>query len=258
MKRKLTVALAAAALAVIPATTAMAAGHAAEIVVVHGVPGLEVDILVDGDAVLEGVNYTDVAVTELPGGDYTVSVNAAGTDDEVLSLTASVTDGASYTIAAHLDADGNPVLQAFVNDNSQSGIQPFHLAAFPAVDILSGDTAVLEGVTNGQTALIPVDGGTTVEAVGIGAAGTGEAAIELGDITVPEGTVILAYAIGPDEGADLPDVVTQTIDVVDDPVVPAGDAGLAATGLPTWALALMVLGALSLAVPVVAGARGRR
>lgn len=265
MNRKLTVALAAAALAVIPATAAVADGHEnAEVVVVHGVPGLEVDVLVDGAAAIEGFNFGDVVVTELPAGDYDLGVAAAGTTDAILSLSASLSGGSSVTVAAFLDEDGDPQLQAFANETSATGIQPFHLASFPAVDILSGDTAVLEGVTNAMTARIDVPGGATVDAVGIGAAGTGEAALELGDVTVPDDTLVLAFAIGPDEGEELPTVVVETVAVAGDAMTAPsaehspGEAGLASTALPTWALALMLIGALALAAPVVATARSRR
>ncbi len=263
MKKTLTVALAAAALAVVPATTAMAAGHdTAEVVIVHGVPGLEVDILVNGETSdITGFNFgDDPVVIDVPAADYTFGVAATGTTDAVLELDATLEAGASYSAVAYLDTDGDPQLQAFANETGATGIQPFHVANFPAVDILAGDTAVLEGVTNGQTARIDVDGGTTVEAVGIGAAGSGEAALELGDVTVPEDTLILAYAIGPDEGAELPSVVTAAVDVTSDAPTAEhspGEAGLASSSLPAWAMALMAVGALSLAVPTVATARRR-
>ncbi|MEX0868760.1 MAG: hypothetical protein WD011_03725, partial [Nitriliruptoraceae bacterium] len=139
-------------------------------------------------------------MTELPAGDYTLAVAAAGTTDAVLELDATLTAGTSVTVAAYLDPNGVPQLRAFVNENDASGIQPFHLANFGAVDILAGGDVALAGVTNGQTARIDVEGGTTVSNVGIAAAGSGTSAIALGDVTVPAGTLVLAYAIGPDEG----------------------------------------------------------
>jgi hypothetical protein len=278
MKTKLTVALAAAALAVVPATAAFADAHDgnAEIVVVHGVPGLEVDVLVNGDAAIEGFNFGDTVVTELPAGDYDLAVAAAGTTEPVLSLSASVEAGASYTIAAYLQEGGDPTLEAFANENDATGIQPFHLADFGAVSIIAGGDIALDDVTNGVTARIDVDGGTTVPGVGIGVAGSTEAAIALGDVTVPADTLVLAYAIGPDEGEELPTVVTEAIavpaaadagdDAADDDAdeveqphtVDAGSAGLADQGLPLWVAGLMALGALGLAAPAVATARRRR
>ena len=248
--RRFVTGVAAATLALLPLTAVSAAEHGgnAEIVVVHGVPGLEVDVLVDGTAAITGFEFGDVVKTSLPAGDYTFAVAATGTTDAVLTLEASLGAGLSATIAAFLDTNGDPQLRAFVNENGASGIQPFHLANFGAVDILSGTTAVLEGVTNGQTARIDVAGGTTVSAVGIGAAGAGTAAIELGDVTVRTNELILAYAIGPDEGETLPTVVTASTNVGGVQIIPSGTGGQVAM-LPMALLAVALLGSVLLVAP---------
>jgi hypothetical protein len=246
-RKRITTGVAAAALALLPLTAAAADDHVgAEIVVVHGVPGLEVDVLVDGAAAITGFSFGDVVKTALPAGDYTFGVAATGTTDAILELEASLGAGLSATIAAYLDTNGDPKLEVFLNENSASGIQPFHLANFGAVDILSGTTAVLAGVTNGVTARIDVAGGTTVPAVGIGAAGSGTAAIELGDVTVLENQLLLVYAIGPDTGATLPTVVTSSTNVGGVQVIPSGTGGQTAT-LPLVALTLALAGGLLLA-----------
>ena len=240
---------AAAALALLPLTAVAADDHVgAEIIVVHGVPGLEVDVLVDGAAAITGFEFGDVVKTTLPAGDYTFGVAATGTTDAILELEASLGAGLSATIAAFLDANGDPQLRAFVNENGATGIQPFHLANFGAVDILSGTTAVLENVTNGQTARIDVDGGTTVAAVGIGAAGSGTAAIELGDVTVAANQLVLAYAIGPDTGETLPTVVTATTNVGGLQAIPSGTGGQVAM-LPMALLAVALFGTFLLVAP---------
>ncbi len=239
--------VAAATLALLPLTAA-AADEDAEVVVVHGVPGLEVDILVDGEAAITGFEFGDITKTELPAGDYTLGVAATGTTDAILTLEASLTAGASVTVAAYLDTDGDPQLAAFVNETGATGIQPFHLANFGEVDILSGTTAVLEGVANSQTARIDVDGGTTVEDVGIGAAGSGTAALTLGDVTVPENTLVLVYAIGPDTDDELPTVVTETVTIAAVESVPSGSGGQTAL-LPMLVLALGLLGSVMLLAP---------
>jgi len=239
--------IAAATLALLP-MTAVAADQDAEVVVVHGVPGLEVDILVDGEAAIENFEFGDVVKTTLPAGTYTLAVAATGATDAVLTLEATLTAGASVTVAAYLDTDGDPKLAALVNETGATGIQPFHLANFGEVDILSGTTAVLEGVANGQTARIDVDGGTTVEAVGIAAAGSTTAAIALGDVTVQANTLVLAYAIGPDTDETLPTVVTETVTVAAVTSVPSGSGGQTAL-LPMLVLALGLIGSVMLVAP---------
>jgi hypothetical protein len=241
--KKLTTGVAAAALAFLPLTAVSAANHVgAEIVVVHGVPGLEVDVLVNGAAAITGFKFGDVVKTTVPAGEYTLGVAATGTTTAILEIQASLGAGLSATIAAFLDADGAPQLRAFVNENGASGIQPFHLANFGAVDILSGTTTVLGPVTNGQTARIDVPGGTTVPAVGIGAAGSGTAALSLGNVTVPRNTLLLVYAIGPNTGDTLPTVVTSSTNVGGVHSIPSGTGG----GLDVLPLSLLLLAVGSL------------
>jgi hypothetical protein len=240
--------VAAAALAFLPITAAAADDGIAEIVVVHGVPGLEVDVLVNGTAAITGFKFGDVVRTTVPAGEYTFAVAATGTTAPILSAQSTLAAGVSATVAAFLDANGAPQLRAFPNENSATGIQPFHLANFGPVDILSGTNTILGPVFNGQTARIDVAGGTTVASVGIGAAATGVAAIELGDITVPAGKLILAYAIGPDTGDALPTVKTQVIDVGVVTSVPSGTGGQVAM-LPMALLAVALLGSLLLVAP---------
>jgi hypothetical protein len=249
MRKKLTTGIAAATLALLPLTAAAADQHVgAEIVVVHGVPGLTVDILVNGAPAITNFEFGSVVKTTLPAGDYTFGVAAAGTTTAILTLDASLGAGISATIAAYLDVNGAPKLAAFLNENAASGIQPFHLANFGAVDILSGTTTVLGPVTNGQTARIDVPGGTTVSAVGVGAAGSGVAALSLGDVTVPRNTLLLVYAIGPNTGDALPTVVVSSTNVGGVRHIPSGTGGTS-NALPIGLLVLMVAGAGLLAAP---------
>ncbi|MFU8841080.1 MAG: DUF4397 domain-containing protein [Nitriliruptoraceae bacterium] len=290
MKKKLYAAIAAAALAVIPATAALADGHlgslsvitetvstgteGVEVVAVHGVPpetfaslGVDstaVDIYVNGDLLLDGVEFGDSAVTsDLPNADYTVDIRVAGAEadsDPLLTLgPAPLADG-SFSVVAHLDTDGAPVLNAYGNTTDEgAGIQPFHTANFGAVDILAGGAAALEGVENGDTAFIAT-GAVTVEGVGIAVAGESEAALSLGDVAVPEDTVVLAYAVGQlpvadDDAADV-EADDEADEEMEQPTeVDSGTGGLLDAGLPMWVAALMVLGALGIAAPAVAASR---
>ncbi len=261
MKKTLTASLAVAALLAIPAGAAIADSHdTGEVVIVHGVPGFEADILVNGETSdFAGLSYGDTAVVDLPADTYQLGVAEAGSTDAVLEASATVEAGMSYSVVAHLDTDGDPALTVFANETDAPGIQPVHAANFGAVSIIAGGEIALDDVVNGQTARIDATG--TVPGVGIGVAGSDEAAIDLGDVDVPDDQLILAYAIGPDEGAELPDVEVVAVDVMGDHApdeVPAGSGGLVDTGLPMVVVALMALGLVAVASPVVAAARRRR
>jgi hypothetical protein len=269
MKRKLTVAVAAAALAVVPMTAAMADSHTdAQVTIVHGIPGADgVSILADGGALLSGVDFTDVATTDVPAGTYDIAVSTSDSEDDIILGPLSLTfeEGGIYSVAAHLDADGEPTATLFeVND--AEGISAFHTAAFPAVAIVAGGEIQADDLTNGNAAQIDAPAGTELPAVGVAAAGDTELALEAGDVTIPENQRILAFAVGSPDDESL-QLVVEVVDVsaADDDAdeteaptaVHSGTAGLAASGLPTWVAGLMALGALGLAVPAVATARRR-
>jgi hypothetical protein len=258
----------------------------AEVVAVHGVPdevfdalgadSTDVDVLVNGDVAFTfGYGDTQVVDSLEAGTEYTIEVAPAGSDDAILELgPVTLDDGTSTSVVAHLDASGNPVLEAYGNETDATGIQVFHTANFGAVDILAGGSPVLEGVENGATARIDLDGGTTAEGVGVAPAG-GDVAIDLGDVEVPQDTLVLAYAVGQlpadgedngaDEGTDTDTDTDMTDDTHDEAAadgerpthVAAGEAGLATDAMPAWVAGLMALGALGIAAPAVARARRR-
>ena len=260
--RRIRLLLAAIALVAMPATSALAQSNEGEVIVVHGVPDLAVDVYVNGDLTLEGFEFGDVAgPLTLPAGTYDIEIYGAGadpdTDDPALAGSAELPAGAAATIAAYLQEGGSPTLGVFVenNDTTAAGegrISAYHLADFGAVDVLVNDSAVWEGVTNGQgaNADLPVD----TYNVKITAAGDAATVAFDDDVSLSEGTNTIAYAIGSVEGGSFT-VATAALDVgADSPDgVPTGDAGLAASNdwltvaLAAAAVVLLTLGVRTLA-----------
>ena len=272
MNKKFLIGAMAAALAVIPASAAMADGHVnAQVTIVHGVPGVDgVDITADGDPLLEDVDFTDVATTEVPAGTYSIAVEADG-EAAIGPVDLTFSEGGKYAVVAHLTEDGEPTATQF-SVNDAEGISAFHTAAFPAVAIVAGGEIQADDLTNGNAAQIDAPAGTELPEVGVAAAGSTELALEAGDVTIPENQRVLAFAVGSPDDETI-QLVTEVVGVTaaegdmdgdDDPMeAPSeehspGEAGLAATGLPGFVLALMAAGALLLAAPAVATARKRR
>ncbi len=290
MKRSLTTAIAATALLAVP-MTAVADGHlgslqvvteavsvpteGVEVVAVHGVPpevfealgadSTEVDVLVNGDVAFS-FSYGDTLVVDSLEADteYTIEVAPTG-GDPILDLgPVELDEGTSTSVVAHLTDGGDPVLEAYGNETDGTGIQVFHTANFGAVDIVVGEDRALEGVTNGMTARIDVDGGTSVEGVGVAPAGD-DVAIDLNTVEVPEDTLVLAYAVGQlpaeedateDEAAE--DEAAEAETEAEAPTrVDSGQAGLASDVLPLWVVSLMAVGFAAIALPAVAKARRR-
>lgn len=287
MRRSITTAIAAAALLTVPMTAA-ADSHlgslqvvtetvsvptdGVEVVAVHGVPtevfealgvdSSEVDVIVNGDVAFSFEFGDTQVVDSLPAAtDLTIEVAPAG-GDPILELgPVQLEEGTSTSVVAHLDTDGNPVLEAYGNETDDTGIQVFHTANFGPVDIVAGGE-VVEGfsdVPNGVTARIDVPGGDTVPGVGVAPAG-GDVAIDLGDVTVPAETLVLAYAVGqlpPAEADEEVEEVQEDDDQVAPSRVDSGQAGLASDAMPLWVLSLMALGFAAIALPTVAAARRR-
>lgn len=259
--RKLRLALLAMAVALVPATAAFGQSSEGEVIVVHGVPDLTVDVYVNGALTLEDFEFGDVAgPLALPAGSYDLEIYAADADpdatDPALSGSTDLPAGAVATIAAYLEEGGSPTLGVFVEDNSEiaageARVTARHLADFGAVDILANDGAVFEGVTNGQggSADVPAD----TYNIKITAAGDAATVAFDADVPLAEGTNTIAYAIG-SVGEGTFTVATAAISGLGATPegVPAGDAGLS-TGISPWIpVALAGFAAIALTGSVVA------
>jgi hypothetical protein len=173
--------------------------------VVHGVPGLTVDVYLNGNLTLPGfAPDTVLGPILLPATDYEVAIYAAGSDPlttaPAIAGSTSLPAGANASIVAHLDGSGAPTLSVFVNDVSeiaagQARLVVRHTAAAPAVDIVAnGSLNLFENVTNPNEGQLDVAADTY--GVTINAAGTSDVAFDAGDVTLPEGQSTIVYAIG--------------------------------------------------------------
>ena len=278
-----------AALAALLIASPAGAQDTSQVYVLHGIPGVDVDVYVNGDLTLETFSPEDIAgPLELPAGDYDIQIFAAGADPEadepVIDVAgAAVPGGESVSLIAHLDGEGNPTLSPFVNNlgpipaGSGRGIVR-HTAAAPAVDIVASGAALpgLTNLENGDEAALEVPAGDYP--TGIAAAGTTDVIFEA-PLTIEEGIVTIVYAIGSledetfgliaqtleaeageDEGADEDAEQEEATDEEAAPTeINAGNSGLAADqdgGVSTGLVAVLVAaGAAAVAVPAVRFAR---
>jgi hypothetical protein len=243
----------------------MAAANATEgageatVSVLHGVPGLTVDVYANGEELIpdfEPGTLTDPL--SLPAGTYDLQVFADGdtpdsADPAIEANGVEVPAGANATVVAHLDADGNPALTPFVNDTSatapgESRLTVRHTAAAPAVDVRADGEVLFPGLTNPNEESGDVPAGTYSADVVL--AGTEDVALGPADLDLAEGTSTIVYAWGSAEDGNL-DLAVQTIDGLHSAPagVPGGEAGLApeSNGIPAWALGLGLTSVLALA-----------
>jgi hypothetical protein len=210
---------AAIAAAIALAGPAQAAEGDAQLSVLHGVPGLTVDVWVNGDRTLDDFTPGSLAgPLALPAGAYELAITASDAADASAAVIGpvSVTLAANgnYTAVANLDAAGNPTANLFTNDVSQieagkGKLTVRHTAAAPAVDILAGGSPVITNLANPNEQTLTLDPGTVPAAVA--ATGTTAPVIGPADVTIAEGTHTIVYAWGSLADSNL-QLAVQTIE----------------------------------------------
>ena len=218
---------------------AHAAEGDAQLSVLHGVPGLTVDVWVNGERTLDDFAPSTLAgPLALPAGSYDIAITAADAADAsapvIGPVTVKLAAKGNYTAVANLGADGKPTANLFTNDVSQIAagkgkLTVRHTAAAPAVDVLAGGSAVISSLSNPKEKTLTLDPGTVPAAVA--AAGTTQPVIGPADVTVKEGTHTIVYAWGSLADKNL-QLAVQTIDGLHSVPgsVPGGRSGAADDG----------------------------
>jgi hypothetical protein len=269
MKKILAAAIGAGALVALGAVApANAAEGPAKLSVLHGVPGLTVDVYVNDELTLDNFEPSTLAgPLELPAGTYTVAITAADAPDAsapaIGPIDLPLEAGLNYTAVAHLNEGGEPTATLFTNDIAQTAagegrLTVRHVAAAPGVDVLAGGAPVITNLTNPNEQVLNLPAG--VVSASVAATGTTDPVIGPADVDVAEGVNTIVYAWGSLED-DTHAIAVQTIDGLHSSPegVPAGEAGLAATNAPgVGTEGWVVIGTALLAAVAVAFAALRR
>lgn len=179
------------------------------VTVVHGVPGLTVDVYVNGAKTLPGFAPGTVTdALELPEGNYDVVIVPEGGDpaSPAISGSAFLPAGANVSLVAHLDAVGSPKLGVFVNNVAdiapgKTRLVIRHTAAAPAVDAAiyrgaaaSKYLATLQNLGNGgETGLDARPGRYSAT---LAPAGVAETVFGPASIVLKPKTSTIVYAVG--------------------------------------------------------------
>lgn len=200
-KRLLAGVAAIAAVALVPA--GVDAQDAPSITLLHGIPGVTVDVATAGAVVIPG--FEPGATQDLSafaGQTLTdVEVRVAGTEDVVIGPVPEfvVPDSGNWTVMAHLDADGNPVIASFENNTAPTAdgegrLTVRHTAAAPAVDLVVGDARPIEGAANGASAELALPSGEIAGAQ-LAPAG-GDPIVDVPTVELAAGSNLIVYAVG--------------------------------------------------------------
>lgn len=189
--------------------------------VIHGIPGVTVDVYVNGQLTLPAFTPTTVAgPLSLDAADYQVQVFAAMTnppqaaadrvDAAVIAGSATVPSDQNVSLIANLDNTGAPTLTAFVNNNAPTSagmarVTVRHTANAPTVDIQVNGADAITGLEYGKEASAELPPGTYDFAAQVSP--DGPIAIDVPDVTLTAGTHLVVYAIG-DASAESPEAGT--------------------------------------------------
>ncbi|MBH0131542.1 DUF4397 domain-containing protein [Salinibacterium sp. NK8237] len=209
----------------------------ADLYVLHAVPGLTVDVYVNGELTLDDFEPGDLAgPLDLPADTYTVAITTSDAADDsspaIGPIDLTLEGNMSYTAVAHLDESGDPTASLFTNDLStiaagEGRLTVRHTAAAPSVDVLADGAAAFENLSNPDEVKADLGVGTISAAVAL--TGTTDPVIGPADVEIAEGINTIVYAWGSAEDDNL-DIAVQTIDGLhsNPDGVDAGTAGLVA------------------------------
>ncbi|MET1005180.1 MAG: DUF4397 domain-containing protein, partial [Propionibacteriaceae bacterium] len=226
--------------------------------VLHAVPGLTVDVYVDGKLTLDDFKPGTLAgPLDLKAGTYEVAITAADAKDDskpaIGPVDLELSNGGNYTAVAHLEEGGDPTATLFENDISKTAagegrLTVRHTAAAPAVDVLAGGDAVISDLSNPDEKVLDLAAGTI--SASVAAAGTTKPVIGPADVKVAEGKNTIVYAWGSLEDDNLKLAIQTISGLHSNPGgINAGEVGLAAEqGVAPFAAGLAGLTLLAAAL----------
>lgn len=234
--------------------------------VVQGVPGVTVDVSLDGRSVGSDVAAKDIVPVELTSGSHTVTFESPR-----WSVDASFSSGhRSLDLVLHRPADptGDPVVTVFTNQLAPVGsgegrVTVAHTAVVPPADVRANGKVLFANIANGEfvTAEVPAD----TYSVDVVPTGGGAPLLGPVDLPVAGGKLTRVFAIGAPRNGSM-DAIVQVLALPRRAGTPpsgvdAGSAGLVAPGGPgpsRAGIGVLIAGALLAGGSLLASARRRR
>ena len=143
------------------------------VTILHGIPGITVDLRVDGEVVIAGFDAGDTQdFTPLAGTELTnIEAVRAGSDEVVIGPIDSFTvpDEGNTSVVVHLDNAGDPTITPFTNSAppSEQGRGLFtvrHVADASPVAVSIADEVVIDAVGNGEEGGVVLPAGEVADA----------------------------------------------------------------------------------------------
>lgn len=179
------------------------------VTLLHGVPGVPVDVLLNGEVVFANFQPDGrVSLDEWRGKTLTqLEVRLAGTDTTILGPgDVEVPAEGIATLLVHLNADGAPELSIVTYklgdipvESDKGVLSVVHAAAAPAVDLVVGTERPITNLANGEVESLSVPSGT-ISGAKLAPTG-GNPIADVPAVKVGEGYMTIVYVVGSlDEG----------------------------------------------------------
>lgn len=215
MKKWIGAAVTAAALS-IGGTDAVSAQGDASVTIVHGIPGITVDVQVDGEVVIAGFDAGDIQdLTPLAGQTLQdIVATRSGGDEVVIGPIESFTvpGEGNTSVVVHLDNSGRPTITPYLNaaPPTEQGRGLFtvrHVADAAPVAVTLDDEDVLSGIGNGQEGSVELPAG---EITGAWITADGQRIAAVPTLLLEANTQLIVYVGGSREEENL-EFYQQTI-----------------------------------------------
>jgi len=186
------------------------------ITILHGIPGITVDLFVDDELVIAGFDAGDTQdLTPLAGQTLNnIEARQAGGTEVVIGPIATfvVPEEGNASVVVHLDAEGSPTLTPFVNstpptEQGRGRLVVRHAAAAPPIEVNIDDEEVLADIGNGQEGSLVLPAG---EVSGAWITADGERIAQLPALRLEANTDLIVYVGGSLEADDF-EFYLQTI-----------------------------------------------
>lgn len=173
-----------------------------QLTVVHGLPEEPVDVYLNDQLELEGVQYEDIeGPLDVTADTYTVALTEPGgsMDDPLASTDVDVAAEEHVSVVGHLSEEGEPEVTSFVDEiaevpQDQAQLTARNTAAADPMDVAVDGEAVFTELANGDEATTDMSA-DTVE-VELREAGTETALRGPEELTLGSGEATVAYAVG--------------------------------------------------------------
>ncbi|MBV9794677.1 MAG: DUF4397 domain-containing protein [Actinobacteria bacterium] len=220
----------------------------AALTVIHGVPGVTVDVCADGKAAITGFTFNSQKSLSLPAGTYSLGIVKSGSactsSNYLASASATLSSGENASAIAYLNSSGKPTIGLYRSSlasvpSGQGRLVLSHNADAPAVKVSAGGTTLASSLAPGAQAAVTVPA-KTYSGVDVDVASSGAAALSGASVPVTADADTIVYVVGSSSAKYSAIVQTVSLSGMPGMVVTGNSPAATHHGLPTGLFAALL------------------